>query len=175
MRTASTSFSRWLLPVYVLLALYCLAAAATTEWQEYRSWADMGSYLSLTDFAAWNMASSQQAVLLLTVPSVVLTALVLALFRYLPVSVPRGPLWVVLACHIVVWAAFILARVPLAAVVSQSELVNLLLQSDWMRKLTLLIEAPMAVYMAYRAYGANLWHAQPASLLRTRGNTPAMS
>ncbi|UYZ57622.1 hypothetical protein [Hymenobacter latericus] len=174
MKTNLTPSYRLLL-AYLLLTLCYLGAALVGEWQEYRSWSQAGSYLSLTDFAAWSMASSQQTVLLLTVPSVVLSALVLALFWYLPASVPRGPLWVVLACHVVVWAAFFLARMPLPGAFSENELANLLLHSDWVRKLALLIEVPMALYMAYRAYGANLWPARPASLLRAPGSAPAMS
>ncbi|AYA37330.1 hypothetical protein D3Y59_09865 [Hymenobacter oligotrophus] len=158
-----------------MLTLYCLVASATTEWQEYRSWSEMSSYLSLTDFAAWNMANSPSTTLFLMVPSVVLTVLVLALLRSKPAAVPRGVLWVLLLCHVAVWAAFFLARVPLAAAFSENELVNLLLQSDWVRKLALLIETPLALYLAFRAYSAHFWSTRPASLLRTPGNTPAMS
>lgn len=169
----STTLSRWLFAAYVVLTFYCLGAAVITEWLEYRALSTTSASLSAADVAAWNMAGTQPYAYYLSVPSALLTVLVLALFWNLPASVPRGPLWGVLACQLVVWAAFLLTQTPMGVQLEQSSLVTLLVHSDWVRKLALLIEAPLAAYMAFRAY----WPAhdpRPTVVLNTSRNTPSL-
>jgi hypothetical protein len=159
---------------YLALTFYCLGAAVYTEWLEYQALTNASSGLSAVDVAAWNMASPQESMYFLTVPSIALTAIVLALFKYLPVSVPRGPLWGVLACQLIVWSVFLLAQVPLDMQAEQNTLVNLLVHSDWVRKLALLIEAPLALYMTFRAFSP-LATARPAAVLNGGARkTPVM-
>jgi hypothetical protein len=137
---------------YLVLTFYCFGTAVATEWLEYRTWADMDTHLSAADLAAWNMATTPSTIYFLTIPSVLLTAIVVALFWKLPAAVPRSPLWGVLACHLVVWAVYLLTQVPMNSMINDSGFVNLLVHSDWVRKLALLIEVPLALYMGYRAY-----------------------
>ncbi|RAK63890.1 hypothetical protein [Hymenobacter edaphi] len=156
----TSTLSRGLLLAYVLLTFYCLGAAIFTEWAELRNAADASSYLSAADLAAWQMASTDNTALLLTILSGVQTAALLALVWLLPTSVPRGVLWAALACHVVVWGLGLLARLPVGSFGGADPgLVDLLVRSGWGRKLVLLIEAPLAAYMAFRAF----WPAQAAS------------
>ncbi|GAB2957178.1 hypothetical protein GCM10027048_24540 [Hymenobacter coalescens] len=164
------SRSTWLFLAYVLLTFYCLGAAIFNELAEYRSWADTSAYLSAADVAAWQMATPEDnATLLFNVPYLLLTALVLALFRFLPTSVPRAALWAVLACHVAVWGLLLLARLPLQAELSPT-LLSLLVYSDLVRKLTLVVEAFLAAYMAYRAF----WPGHDNLPRPTMRKTPAL-
>ncbi|UYZ57623.1 hypothetical protein [Hymenobacter latericus] len=174
MKTTSTPSYRLFL-LYLLLTFYCLGAAVMNEFVEYQSWADLGPYLSAADFAAWHVATSQHALPFLTVPALFLTVVVLALFWDLPPAIPRWPLYVVAACHALSWASSVLVQFPLEARLSQGEfspeLMNYLIHSDWLRKLTLFVEAPMAAYMAHRAlHGA----AAPAGNGVQAFNKPAL-
>ncbi|MCC3158068.1 hypothetical protein LJ737_12530 [Hymenobacter sp. 15J16-1T3B] len=171
--TATSTLSRGLLLAYVLLTIYCLGVAIFTEWAELRSASDVSSYLSAADLAAWQMASTDNTALLLTVLSGVQTAALLALVWLLPASVPRGVLWAALICHVVVWALGLLARLPAGSFgAADPSLVELLVRSGWGRKLVLLIEAPLALYMAFRAF----WPAAAgAGRPALPGKAPALS
>ncbi|OON65386.1 hypothetical protein B0919_24205 [Hymenobacter sp. CRA2] len=130
-----------------MLTGYCVGAAVLTEVAGYRRLADVGSYLSAGDLAAWNMAAPDDSVWLLTGPAVLLTGLVVALFWFLPPTVPRAALWAVLACHAAVWGVA-------GAVRYFPEIGNALAYGDWLRKSAVLLEAILALYMAYRAFGS---------------------
>ncbi|RTQ50835.1 hypothetical protein EJV47_09465 [Hymenobacter gummosus] len=166
---ASYSPARWLFPAYLALTLYCLLAAVLTEWQGYRSLSEAGSFMNAADLAAWNMADSGRSWFPFTLPAVLLTLVVLALMANRPPAIPRGLLGAVLACHLLAWGVYLLGFAPLTAWWSQNDMVNLLIHSDWVRKLALLVEVPLALYMAYRFYGPAL-----AAPLRSGRNTPAI-
>jgi hypothetical protein len=168
----SYSPARWLFAAYLLLTFYCLSAAVLTEWQQYRSLAAAGSFMNAADLAAWNMADSTRAWFPFTLPAILLTLVVLALMTNRPPAIPRGVLGAVLACHLLAWGVYLLGLVPMGWW-SQNEMVSLLIHSDWVRKLALLIEVPLALYMAYRLYGPAL-AARSAAPLRTGRNTPAI-
>lgn len=175
MQTASKT-SYWTFLTYVLLTFYCLGAAVMNEFVEYQSWADLGPYMSATDFATWHMSTTQYTVPFLTVPALLLTVVVVLLFWQLPPSVPRAALWVVLACHVVAWSSSVFVQWPLEVELSKGnftpELMDHLLRSDWVRKLMLFIEAPLAVYMAHRALHPALSRQEaPAA---SAGSVPAL-
>lgn len=155
----TTTLSRGLTLLYALLTLCCLGAAVATEWLQLRDSAAATTYLSAADVAAWQMASTDNTAFLLTVLSGVQTAALLALVWLLPASVPRGVLWAAVACHVVAWGLILLTKLPAGSLGFADEgWLGLLLRSDWSHKLVLLIEAPLAAYMAFRAY----WPAQAA-------------
>lgn len=154
----TTTLSRGLTLLYMLLTLACLSAAVVTEWLELRDSAAATTYLSAADTAAWQMASTDGTAFVLTVLSGIQTAALLALIWLLPTSVPRGVLWAAVACHVVAWGLILLTELPAGSLGFADEgWLGLLLRSDWSHKLVLLIEAPLAMYMAYRAF----WSAQP--------------
>lgn len=164
----------WFLLAYVVLTFYCLGAAVMQEFVEYQSWADLGPYLSAADFAAWHLATTQYATPFLTVPALLLSAVLLLLCWHLPPAVPRPALWLAIACHGVFWLSTILVQWPLEGALSEGsfspDLMARLLHSDWVRKVLLLVEAPLAVYMAHRVLQAAQpgTHA-PAAALRSAG------
>lgn len=159
----NTTLSRALLLVYTLLTLACLGAAVVTEWLELRDSAAATTYLSAADTAAWQMASTDGTAFVLTILSGIQTAALLALVWLLPAAVPRGVLWAAVACHVLAWGLILLAKLPAGSLGFADEgWLGLLLRGDWSHKLVLLIEAPLAVYMAYRAF----WLA-PASATRS--------
>lgn len=152
----TNTLSRGLLLTYALLTLCCLSAAVVTEWLELRDSAASSTYLSAADAAAWQMASHDGTALLLTTLSGVQTVALLALVWLLPASVPRGVLWATVACHVAAWALMLLTELPAGSLGFADEgWLGLLLRSDWSYKLVLLIEAPLALYMAVRG----LWPA----------------
>ncbi|GAB2941233.1 hypothetical protein GCM10027048_02120 [Hymenobacter coalescens] len=150
--------SHWLFLAYLLLTFYCLGAAVMNEFVEYQSWADLGPYLSAADFASWHAATARHTMPFLTLPTLALTGVLLLLYWHLPPAVPRGALYVVMACHVVGWGSTLLVQWPLETALSQGgyspDLMARLLLTDWVRKLMLLIETPVAVYMAHRALRA---------------------
>lgn len=153
------TFSRGLTLLYAALTLCCLGAAVATEWLELRDSAAATTYLSAADAAAWQMASTDGTAFVLTILSGIQTAALLALIWLLPAAVPRGVLWAAVACHVVAWGLILLTELPAGSLGFADEgWLGLLLRSDWSHKLVLLIEAPLAVYMAYRAF----WPAQSA-------------
>ena len=153
-----TAFSHWIFLAYLCLAFYCLGAAVMNEFVEYQSWADLGPYLSAADFAAWHMATAQHLMPFLTVPAVLLSGALLLLCWHRPPAVPRGALWLAVAVHAVAWASTLLVQWPLENELSQGnyspDLMARLLRTDWLRKLLLLIEAPLAGFMAHRVLRA---------------------
>lgn len=154
MKTPST-FSHWIFVAYLFLTFYCLGAAVMNEFVEYQSWADLGPYLSVADFAAWHIATTQHTMPFLTIPAMLLTGALVLLYWHLPPNVPRPVLWLASLCHVLVWATTIFVQWPLEEALSQGyytpDLMERLLRTDWVRKLLLFVEAPLAIYMAYRA------------------------
>lgn len=157
MKPASSS-SHWIFLAYLVLTFYCLGAAVMNEFVEYQSWADLAPYLSAADFAAWHLATAQHIMPFLTVPAVLLSAVLLLLCWQRPPAVPRLALWLVLACHVVYWASTIFVQWPLEGALSEGQfspdIMARLLRTDWLRKALLLLEAPLAVLMAHRVLGA---------------------
>jgi hypothetical protein len=151
-------FSHFIFIAYLVLIFYCLGAAAMNEFVEYQSWADLGPYLSADDFAAWHVATAQHTVPFLTVPAVLLSGVLVLLYWHLPPAVPRAALWLAVACHAVFWASTLFVQWPLEGALNQGsfspDLMERLLRSDWVRKALLLVEAPLAIYMAHRALRA---------------------
>ena len=151
--------SHWIFLAYLVLTFYCLGAAVMNEFVEYQSWADLAPYLSAADFAAWHVATSQHIMPFLTVPAVLLSAVLLLLCWQRPSAVPRPALWLALACHGVYWASTVFVQWPLESALSEGQfsldLMVRLLRTDWLRKLLLLVEAPLAVFMAHRVLEAS--------------------
>ncbi|TGE16556.1 hypothetical protein [Hymenobacter elongatus] len=145
----------WIFLAYLVLTFYCLGAAVMNEFVEYQSWADLGPYLSAADFATWHLATAQHTVPFLTVPAMLLSGVLVLLYWHLPPAVPRAALWLAMACHVVFWLSTVLVQWPLEGALSQGsfspDLMERLLRSDWVRKGLLLVEAPLAIYMAHRA------------------------
>ena len=150
--------SHWIFLAYLVLTFYCLGAAVMNEFVEYQSWADLAPYLSAADFAAWHVATSQHIMPFLTVPAVLLSAVLLLLCLQRPPAVPRPALWLALACHGVYWASTVFVQWPLESALSEGQfsldLMMRLLRTDWLRKLLLVVEAPLAVFMAHRVLEA---------------------
>jgi hypothetical protein len=150
----------WFFLAYVGLTFYCLGAAVMNEFVEYQSWAALDPYLSAADFAAWHLATTQHTMPFLTVPAMLLSAVLLVLCWHLPPAVPRPALWLAVACHAVFWLSTVLVQWPLEGALSQGsfspDLMARLLRSDWVRKVLLLLEAPLAVYMTHRVLQAAL-------------------
>ena len=155
---ASLAPSPWIFVAYLVLTFYCLGAAVMNEFVEYQSWADLGPYLSAADFAAWHVATAQYTVPFLTVPAVLLSGVLVMLYWHLPPAIPRAALWLAVACHAVFWASTLFVQWPLEGALNQGsfspDLMERLLRSDWVRKALLLVEAPLAIYMAHRALRA---------------------
>jgi hypothetical protein len=167
----SLTLSHWLLLTYVLLTFCALGAAAFTEVAELRRAADLSTHLSAADMAAWQLAGTDNTALQLSILSGVQTVALLALVWLLPASVPRSVLWAALGCHVAVWLVSLLTRLPIDTFETDG-LINLLVHSDWVRKLALLIEAPLAAYMAFRAFWpTGTGSARPTAL---PGRTPAL-
>lgn len=150
--------AHWIFLAYLVLTFYCLGAAVMNEFVEYQSWADLGPYLSAADFAAWHLATAEHITPVLTVPAVLLSAVLVLLCWQRPPAVPRLALWLALACHAVFWASTIFVQWPLEGALSQGDfspdLMARLLRTDWLRKVLLLVEAPLAVFMAHRVLRA---------------------
>ena len=98
------------------------------------------------------------AYLVLTVPAVLLSAVLVLLCWQRPPAVPRPALWLAVACHAVFWASTIFVQWPLEGALSEGQfspdLMTRLLCTDWLRKALLLVEAPLAVFMAHRVLQA---------------------
>ncbi|RTQ53426.1 hypothetical protein EJV47_01415 [Hymenobacter gummosus] len=170
----TTAFpSHWIFLAYLVLTFYCLGAAVMNEFVEYQSWADLGSYLSAADFAAWHVATAQHTMPFLTVPAVLLSVVLLLLCWQRPPAIPRLALWLALACHVLFWASTVLVQWPLEGALGQGQfspdLMERLLRSDWVRKVLLLLEAPVAVYMAHRVLRPVRGDASPHILLPVQG------
>lgn len=140
----------WVFLAYFALTFYCLGAALMNEFVEYQSWADLRPYLSATDLASWHIATTQHTMPLLAIPLLLLTAVLVLLFWHLPPGVPRAALWLVAVCHGAFWGATLLMQWQLNDALLPTPLDGLL-HSDWLRKLLLLLEAPLALFMAYQA------------------------
>ncbi len=150
-----TSPSYWIFLAYLGLTFYCLGSAVMNEFVEYQSWADLKPYLSATDLAAWHLVTAQHTMPFLAVPLLLLTAVLVLLYWYLPPAVPRAALWLALVCHAAFWVSTVLMQWHLSGQLSQALLspdpMGRLLHGDWLRKLLLFVEAPVALYMAHRA------------------------
>jgi hypothetical protein len=142
--------------LYLLLTFYCFGAAMMSEIVNYRSWMDLGAYLSPAEFAQWHTVAGPRAVPVLVLPMVAATLVALSLPWYLPPTVPRWCLWVVLACHALAWISTIWFQIPLEMQLDQggysAELMAELWRTDWLRKLAFLIEIPVVSYMAVRFF-----------------------
>lgn len=147
--------SHWLLLAYFALTFYCLGAALMNEFVEYQSWAELAPYLSATDFAAWHISTAQHTMPFLTLPAVLLSVVLVLLLWFRPANLPRPALYAVLACHVVVWLSTLLVQWPLESELSagnvSQDLIDRLIRTDWVRKVMLFVEAPLALYLAHRA------------------------
>jgi hypothetical protein len=146
--------SHWIFLAYLVLTFYCLGAGVMNEFVEYQSWADLSPYLSATDLAAWHLVTVQHTMPFLTVPAVLLSMVLLLLCWQRPPAIPRLALWLAVACHVLFWAVSILGQWPLGGALPPElhspDLLEGLLRGDWARKVLLLLEAPVAIYMAHR-------------------------
>jgi hypothetical protein len=151
----STSPSYWVFLAYLGLTFYCLGAAVMNEFLEHQNWADLKPYLSTTDLAAWHLVTAQHTMPFLAVPLLLLTAVLGLLYWHLPPTVPRAALWLAMACHAAFWVSSVLMQWHLSGELSQTLLspdpLDRLLHGDWLRKLLLFVETPVALYMAHRA------------------------
>jgi len=150
--------------LYLLLTFYCFGAAMMNEFVEYQSWADLGQYISASDFGKWHAATSQAMIPFLVLPMVLLTLVALSLIWFLPAWIPRWMLWLVLGCHVIAWLSTLLIQVPIELQLDQqgysSPLMQRLLTMDWLRKGAFFVEIPVALWMA------SYWLKRTNSLLR---------
>lgn len=137
---------------FLLLTFYCFGAAVMNEWVQYQSWADLGQYISVADFARWHTATNKLIIPVLVLPMALLTMIAFSLIWLLPPLIPRWTLWVVLSCHVVAWCSTLFIQVPIEMQLEQqgysSALMQQLLRTDWIRKVAFLVEIPVVIFMA---------------------------
>ncbi|GAB3227742.1 hypothetical protein [Spirosoma arcticum] len=146
-----TALSERVFLLYLLLTFYCFGAAMMNEFVEYQSWADLGQYISASDFGKWHAATSQTMIPFLVLPMALLTLVAISLIWFLPSTIPRWMLWIVLGCHIIAWLSTILIQVPIELQFDQQgysgPLMQRLLTTDWIRKGAFFVEIPVALWM----------------------------
>lgn len=160
---------------YLLLTFYCFGAGMMNEFVEYRSYADLGRYVSPADFARWHQATSQYVLPFLVLPILLGNIALLALFFNRPMSVPKWTLWAVLVCALTAWASTILLQVPIEQQFDQGHyspaLMARLWQTDWIRKTAFFVEIGVVTYMAvcfFRSRTIRLTTRDPALLSQAR-------
>lgn len=136
---------------YLLLTFYCFGAGMN-EFAEYKSYADLGRYLSPADFARWHEATSKNVVPFLVLPILLGNVALVALFWNRPHSVPKWTLFVALACTLTAWVSTIVFQVPIEQQFDLGgytpALMSRLWQTDWIRKIAFFMEIGVVIYMA---------------------------
>jgi hypothetical protein len=142
--------------LYLLLTFYCFGAAMMAEVVEYQSWGDLGPYLSPAEFAQWHTVAGARALPILVLPMALTTVVAVCLLRYLPRSVPRWCLGIVLACHALAWGSTLRFQLPLELQLDHGAYSPTLLaelwRTDWLRKLAFGVEIPVVSYMGWRFF-----------------------
>jgi hypothetical protein len=130
---------------YAILTFYGIGAGFLNHFVTYRSWEDVGKYVSNTDFPKWHSETSKNIIRVFVIPMAIRTVLTISLFWFRPASIPVPFVWMVLGCQVVEWASSAFIQIPaqihLSTVGYSKELIERIISTDWIRKAGLLIEA----------------------------------
>ena len=138
---------------YLLLTYYCFGAAMMNEFAGYKSWANLGNYISAAGFARWHTAISKDIALVLVAPMLALIPLTLLLWRFRPAAIPSWTIATAFCCHATAWLATTLIQLPVELKFDHGQYSTALMQqlrrTDWIRKIAFMAESGMATYMAH--------------------------
>jgi len=132
------------------LTFYCVGAAFVEAFVNYRTWPLIGP----AEFQAYHQALSPRIVGTLVIPLAVQTVMSIVLLWFRPRSIPKRTIVIAVACSLIIWASTILIQIPIQRQLYSSgyslELINKLILTDWLRKVFLIADALLFVWMMGR-------------------------
>ncbi len=125
----------------------------------YESWVDLGKYISVSDFGKWHTVTSRNIIKVFVVPMSFRTLLTIALFWFRPTIISRRYIWVLLICQLIAAASTSLIQVPIQFQLDKEgyslDLLNRLLSTDWLRKILLVLEAGITIFLTNKILNQN--------------------
>lgn len=123
------------------LTYYCLGASFVESFVNYRTWESIGP----GEFKSYHQALSPLIIRTMVIPLAIKSVLVLLLFWFRPVIIPRWAIVLAITFEIINWTSSVLIQIPIQMQFSDGgyskTLLDKLILTDWIRKITSLSNA----------------------------------
>ncbi len=123
------------------LTYYCLGASFVESFVNYRTWGLIGA----DEFTAYHQALSPLIVRIMVIPIAIKSVLVILLLWFRPLGVPRWPIFFAIVFELINWASTFAVQIPiqiqLSDVGNSPALIEKLIFTDWLRKITSIANA----------------------------------
>jgi hypothetical protein len=135
------------------LTFYCVGASFVESFVNYRTWALIGP----AEFQAYHQALTPRILGTLVVPLVIQTIMSAGLFWFRPSPVPTSSISIAVAFNVIIWTTTLAIQIPIQRQLFTDgyslELVNKLITTDWIRKVFLISDALLFLWMMSRLLG----------------------
>jgi len=129
------------------LTYYCLGASFVESFVNYRTWGMIGA----GEFKAYHQALSPLIVRIMVIPIAIKSVLVILLLWFRPLGVPRWPIFLAIVFELINWASTIAVQIPIQIQLSDTgnsqALLDKLIVTDWLRKITSIANAMMFFWL----------------------------
>ena len=129
------------------LTYYCVGASFVEGFVNYRTWGLIGP----NEFRAYHQALSPLIIKTMVIPIAIKSVLVLLLFWFRPVIIPRWAIVVAIAFELINWTSSVLIQIPIQVQLSDSgysqALLDKLIVTDWIRKISSIANAVLFFWL----------------------------
>lgn len=137
-----------------VLTFYCLGASFVEGFVNYRTWGLIGP----DEFKAYHQALSPLIIRTMVIPIAIKSVLVVVLVWFRPGVVPKWAVLVAVAFELLNWISTITIQIPIQMQLSENGLSQVLLDkliaTDWLRKITSVANALLFFWMLTRLLGS---------------------